>query len=370
MLDPALANNSNIDYIDSQSGKTAYVNTWNLSIQRELPFKILLDAAYVGQHGVNLVGSLSNINQVPGQYLSLGSLLTADISDPAAAAAGILPPYPGFTGSVAQALRPYPQFSNITHYQEPTASNRYNSFQLKVQKRFSDGLSFLVSYTAAKNITNAESNSGFSSGSPRPPDTDQRQLEWAVAANDIPQNLVASFVYELPVGPGKRFVNKKGVIGQIVGGWQVAGIARYSSGVPLQIRGGASLPIFGGDQRPNLVPGVDIRTDVSRSQFDPAKDVWININAFTAPSPYTIGNVGPRMSNVRGFPGYNEDLSIFKFFTITEHQQVEFRAEFYNTFNRVNFGDVGTDINSTSTFGVVSGVADPRHIQFMLKYRF
>jgi hypothetical protein len=369
-LDPTLANNSNIDYIDSNSGKTAYVNSWNLSLQRELPGKILLDAAYVGQHGVNLVGSLSNLNQVPAKYLSLGSLLTADISDPAAAAAGIQSPYPGFTGSVAQALRPFPQFANITHYQEPTASNRYHSFQMKLQKRFSEGLSFLVSYTASKNITNAESNSGFSSGSPRPPDTGQRQLEWAVATNDIPQNLVTSFVYELPVGPGKRFINKSGAVGKAIGGWQIAGIARYYSGTPLRIRGGASLPLFGGSQRPNRVPGVDIRTDVSRSDFDPATDLYLNIKAFAKPAPFTIGNVGPRLPDVRGFPGYNEDFTIFKFIPFTESMKLEFRAEMYNVFNRVNFSGIGSNINSTSSFGTVSSVADPRHIQFMLKFHF
>jgi len=369
-LDPTLANNSSADYIDSQSGKTAYVNSWNLSLQRELPGKILLDAAYVGQHGVNLVGSLSNLNQVPSHYLSLGPLLTADITDPAAAAAGIFAPYAGFTGSVAQALRPYPQFSNIGIYAEPTASNRYHSFQLKVQKRFSDGLSFLVSYTASKNITNAESNSGFSYTSPRPPDTEQRHLEWAVATNDIPQNLVTSFVYELPVGPGKRFVNKGGAVGKILGGWQIAGIARYYSGTPLRIRGGAPLPLFGGSQRPNRVPGVDIRTAVSRSNFDPAKDVWLNVDAFEKPAAYTIGNVGPRLPNVRGFPGYNEDFTIFKFIPFTEQMKLEFRAEMYNVFNRVNFGGIGQNINNTSSFGTVSGVADPRHIQFMLKFHF
>jgi hypothetical protein len=369
-FDPTLVNNGSIDYIDSDSGKTAYVNSWNLSLQRELPEKILVDAAYVGQHGVNLVGSLSNINQVPAGYLSLGSLLTSDISDPAAAAAGILPPYGGFAGSVAQALRPFPQYSNIGHFQEPTAANRYHSFQLKVQKRFSQGLSFLVSYTASKNITNAESNSGFSYTSPRPPDTEKRQLEWAVATNDIPQNLVASFVYELPFGPSKRFVNKSGAVGKVVGGWQIAGIARYFSGRPLGIRGGASLPLFGGANRPNRVPGVDIRTGVSRSDFDPATDLWLNINAFEKPAPYTIGNLGPRLSNVRGFPTYNEDFTIFKFIPITEHHRLEFRAEMYNVFNRLNFSGIRTNINSTSSFGKVTGVADPRHIQIMLKYHF
>jgi hypothetical protein len=165
-------------------------------------------------------------------------------------------------------------------------------------------------------------------------------------------------------------VNKGGAVGKILGGWQIAGIARYYSGTPLRIRGGASLPLFGGSQRPNLVPGVDIRTGVSRSDFDPAKDLWLNIGAFEAPAPYTIGNVGPRLSNVRGFPGYNEDFTIFKFIPFTERMKLEFRAEMYNVFNRVNFSGIGSNINNTSTFGTVSSAADPRHIQMMLKFHF
>jgi len=130
------------------------------------------------------------------------------------------------------------------------------------------------------------------------------------------------------------------------------------------------LPLFGGSQRPNSVPGVDSPTAVSRSNFDPAKHAWLNVDAFAKPAAYTIGNVGPRLPNVRGFPGYNEDFTIFKFIPFTEQMKLEFRAEMYNVFNRVNFGGIGQNINNTSSFGTVSGVADPRHIQFMLKFHF
>jgi hypothetical protein len=370
-LDPTLSNNGSVDFLNPDSGKTAYVNSWTLSVQRELPGKILVDAAYVGQHGVNLVGGLENINQVSARYLSLGSLLTADISDPAAATAGILPPYPGFSGSVAQALRPFPQFVDVIHWQEPTAASRYHSFQLKVQKRFSEGLSFLVSYTAGKNITNAGSSFGFSNAHGRPPDTEKRHLEWAVADNDIPQNLVTSFVYELPLGPSKRFVSKGGAVGKIVGGWQSAGITRYFKGTPIQIGGGQPLPLFGGANRPNRVPGVDIRTGIGAGNFDPEKDLWLNINAFEAGAPFTFGNLGPRLPNVRGFPSFNEDFTIFKFIPFTEHHRLEFRAEFYNVFNRVNFTSVASDISDPGSFGKAFGTStDPRHVQIMLKYHF
>jgi hypothetical protein len=369
-VDPTLSNDSFVDFLNPDSGKTAYVNSWTLSLQRELPRGILVDAAYVGQHGVNLVGGLENINQVSARHLSLGSLLEADITDPAAAAAGILPPYVGFSGSVAQALRPFPQYIAVAQWQEPTAASRYHSFQLKLQKRFSEGSSFLISYAAAKNITNAASSSGFSFDHGRPPDTEKRQLEWAVAEHDIPQYLVASFVYELPFGPGKRFANKAGAAGKVIGGWQIAGIAQYFKGRPIAIAGGQPLLLFGGSNRPNRVPGVDIRTGVSAGSFDPERDLWLNINAFEAGDPFTFGNLGPRLPNTRGFPTFNEDFTIFKFIPFTEHHQLEFRAEFYNVFNRVKFTSIDSDISDPTSFGKVLGTSNPRQIQMMLKYRF
>jgi hypothetical protein len=369
-LDPSLQNGSLVDYVNSDSGKTARVYSWVFNVQRELPGDILFDVAYVGQRGINLAAGLETLNQVPARHLSLGPLLNADVSSPAAIAAGIKVPFPGFTGSVAQALRPYPQYLNIVDWQEPTGSSMYHSMQLKLQKRFSKGLSFLVSYTASKTLSNAGTNS-FSSGIARPPLTEERGLEWAVAGNDIPQNLVASFVYELPFGPGKPFADKGGAVGKIVGGWQVAGIARYFSGTPIGIRGGPSLPIFGGPNRPNAVPGASVRSSVSASDFDPETDRYLNYEAFSAPAPFTRGNIGPREASTRTFASLNEDLSIFKRVPIREQIAVEFRAEFYNAFNRVVFGGPSTNWNAPASFGRVGSTAiDPRRLQFMLKVHF
>lgn len=369
-LDPSLQNGSSADYVNSDSGKTARVYSWVFNVQRELPGDILLDVAYVGQRGINLAAGLETINQVPGSYLSLGALLNADLSSPAAVAAGIQVPFSGFTGSVAQALRPYPQYLDIVDWQEPTGSSMYHGLQMKLQKRFSKGLSFLVSYTASKTLSNAGTNS-FSSGIARPPLTEERGLEWAVAGNDIPQNLVASFVYELPFGPGKPFADKGGAVGKIVGGWQVAGIARYFSGTPIGIRGGPSLPIFGGPNRPNAVPGASVRTSVSTGDFDPETDRYLNFDAFSAPAPFSRGNIGPRLASTRTFASLNEDLSIFKRVPIREQIAVEFRTEFYNAFNRVVFGGPSTNWNSPDSFGRIGSTAtDPRRVQFMLKVHF
>ena len=367
-LDPTLQNGFGADYVNSDSGKTARTYTWVFDLQRELPGGILLDAAYVGQRGINMPAGLETINQVPGKYLSLGSLLDADVTSPAAVAAGIKVPFPGFTGSVAQALRPFPQYLDIVHWQEPTGMNMYHGLQMKIQKRFSKGLSFLVSYTASKTLSNASGGNAFSSGMSRPPLTEERGLEWAVAGNDVPQNLVASFVYELPFGPGKPFAQKGGAVGKIVGGWQVSGITRYYSGTPIGVAGGPSLPLFGGPNRPNAVPGAEIKRDLS--DFDPTTDLYLNYNAFSAPAPFTRGNLAPRLPSTRRFATYNEDLSIFKRVPIHEQIVLEFRTEFYNAFNRVVFGAPSANWNSPAAFGRVSSAGAPRRIQFMLKLNF
>ena len=246
----------------------------------------------------------------------------------------------------------------------------YHSFQLKIQKRFSRGLSFLISYTAAKTLTNA-GGTPFSNGKGRPPFTEQRGLEWAIGPADVPQNLISSAVYELPFGPGKPFANTGGAAGKIIGGWQIAAITRYYSGTPIGIGGGDSLPLFGGSNRPNQVSGVPIRTGVSPGDFDPATDKYLNINAFSQPAPFTRGQMGPRQSEARGFTRLSEDFTLFKFIPFTETVRLEFRAEFYNLFNRVVFGGPSANINSPAAFGNVGGTAlDQRQIQMALKIHF
>ena len=149
-LDPGLQNGSSIDYLNSNAHKTGRAHSWNFSIQRELPGNVLLDVAYVGQHGTNLAAGLETINQVPMAHLGLGTLLSKDIAHADVVAAGYTAPYTGFTGTLAQSLRPFPQYQRVVHFQEPTGSSSYHGFQMKIQKRFSDGLSFLLSYTGSK----------------------------------------------------------------------------------------------------------------------------------------------------------------------------------------------------------------------------
>jgi hypothetical protein len=156
----------------------------------------------------------------------------------------------------------------------------------------------------------------------------------------------------------------------VVGGWQLNAILTYQSGTPLAVTGGPVLPLFGGDNRPNWVSS-NVRTPVSMSQFDPATDRYLNINAFSQPAPFTFGDAPPVLPDVRTPFSLNEDFSVFRSVYLREAVYVQFRAEFYNIFNRVVFSGPAADFNNPSTFGVIGSQANtPRVIQFAAKLIF
>ena len=373
-IDPTLANGGTIEYMNPGAGKPGYMSSWTFNLQRELPGLFLLDIGYIGQRGSNLPSGLENLNQVDFKYLALGNTLNADINSAAAVAAGIGLPYAGFTGSVSQALRPYPQFSDIRNLYEPIGWSTYHAMQMRLQKRYSSGVNFLAAYTLSKSLVSGGGYTGLgddAAGS-RPLDTANRKIEKRLAAFDTPQNLVLSWGYELPVGKGKRFLSGAGRAENLIaGGWQVNAIQRYVSGTPIGVGGGGVIPLSNGGNRPNAVLGVSPRTNVSRGAFDPARDRYLDISAFSQPAPFTLGNEPPVLPNVRTFALFNEDFSVLKDFRIYETHRVQFRAEFFDIFNRVVFGAPGANINAPATFGKIGGQANsPRNIQLGLKYLF
>jgi hypothetical protein len=367
-LDPTIANGSVPDYYNQASDHSPTLQSWTFDVQRELSPNTLLDVAYVGQHGYRLVGQLENLDQVPTKYLALGSVLNESVTSPDAVAAGITVPYPGFTGSVAQALRPFPQYLGINDDGEPTGKSSYQGLQTKVQRRLSNGLNFLVSYTLSKTICNT-GQQGYTTWATTAMDTYNRALEKTIGGLDQTHVLSISYVYQLPFGPGRKFATKGGPVGKLVGGWEVAGIQMYQSGTPISVGGGGPIPLFGGGNRPDRASG-PIRTSIS-GRFDPATDPYLNLSAFQQPPPYQFGTLGPYLPNVRGFPNYNESISLMKDMHITESTYIQFRCETFNTFNRVVFSNPASNINTPATFGVVSGQANgPRIIQFGLKVFF
>jgi len=238
---------------------------------------------------------------------------------------------------------------------------------LKVQKRTSNGLALLVSYTLSKTLTDT-GLSGFATNNPAPLDTANRRLEKALAPNDVTHNLVMSWVYEVPFGK-----NARGFVQKFAKGWLVGAVASYRSGIPIGITGGPDLLLFNGGNRPNRVPGASERVNYNRS-FDPAVDLYLNINAFSQPAPFSIGNVGRLEPSLRTFPYLDEDFSAIKRTyvpKISEAFNVEFKAEFFNLLNRTVFGGPSTNFNDPTSFGAIGYQANlPRSIQFSLRINF
>jgi hypothetical protein len=364
-ISPTVANNSTVNMIGRGDGRPPYFQNWSLGVQRELPMKMMVEVNYVGVKGTRLGTGLIRPNELNPSYLSLGSLLSSSITSSQAQAAGIPLPYAGFTGSVAQALRPYPQYLDITNNTNPNGNSTYHALQTKLEKRMSGGLTGIVGYAWSKTISDGDIQAG---GGPGGQTFYNRRLEKAVADIDVPQALSISFLYELPFGPGKRFLNYTGIAGKIIGGWEFTAIQQYFSSTPIDLTATNTLPLFNGALRPNVVSGVS--REASYSSFNPAVNRYINPAAFSVPAPFTFGNSARSFTDLRGPFNYNESCGALKRTRITERVTLEFRTEFFNIFNRVVLGAPPANI-SQANFGLISSQANtPRQGQMALKLVF
>ena len=402
--------NSGVILVPSNSGRPADIQTWNLDVQRQITSSMALSVAYVGTKGTHLPALNIIPNQVSPSFLSLGSELTmnatclANNGCPNAVAAGVKLPYPAFSGTVAQALRPFPQYGDFNQEDnsftpDRTGNSTYHAMQLQLNKRFVQGLSFLVSYTVSKNITDADSAgpgvSGFiGTNSFIGQNSYNRSAEKAVSQLDTPQALVASFFYELPTGHGKPYLNQGGALERVVGGWYVSGIASYKSGTPTTVYGpcgGTAGDVlfagchFTGIARVNVVPG---GTQTNKASFNPMTTPFWNPAAFTVPSAFTFGNEPRSLAAARTFGGRNEDFTLGKKTRlIGEKGAIDFRASFFNIFNRHIYSapsgfstPLGTPFTPSGSpgcsgpfacgFGAVTDASGPRTIQFGLKIEY
>ena len=174
--------------------------------------------------------------------------------------------------------------------------------------------------------------------------------------------------YELPFGHGKQML-QTGVLAHIVGGWSMAGILAHEGGGTLRISIPNNSPIFNGYLRPNRVSGVPIRIGEGQSDFQPLNglsgqrgDLFLNKDAFAIPGPFTLGNLGVFLPDVRSFGSHGEDLSISRRITIKERRRIELRGDFFNAFNRRNLSGPVTDL-SNANFGRITGQGAARIIQ-------
>ncbi len=375
-IDPAFNLGGHADQFHENGHIPSYSQRWSLNTQWSFARNWLLDVGYVGSKGSRLQTGVFNPNQIDSALLSLGDLLRTPIGDPAVVAAGFTRPYPSFEGTLAQGLRPFPQYSSVGYfgpvfpYNAPVGSSIYHSLQFKVEKRFSEGFFLLSSFTWSKHLTDSESQWGaFLARSGR--DHFNRAIDRGLAQGDIPLRSVSALVYELPFGRGKKFGGSvSGALNHFIGGWQVNSILEYTSGSPIAISASNDLPIFNFKNMPNVISGVNQAANFG-SKFDPgAGDRYLNIAAF-AEAGNAVGNSPYPLSEVRGFGIRKEHVGFMKTINITERILSEFRFEVFNLFNRTQFANPNGNVSDPVAFGTIGGqINSPRQGQFSLRFRF
>ncbi|MBM3792876.1 MAG: hypothetical protein FJW31_02185 [Acidobacteria bacterium] len=337
-----------------------YTQQWNFTLQHQPWNNWLLEAAWVGNRGVRLFADSRNINNISDADFAQGAALAAPIPNPFR---GILPassPIGGATITRFQSLLPFPQFTGVTGGYSFLNNSIYHALAIKAEKRFSQGFSFLLAYTASKLI-----DDGANSGQVRPGAAVTTTVQnWAnlraersKSSQDVPQRMVISALWELPVGK-----NGPALFKHVAGGWQLNAIQTIESGTPVSLA--ATVP--GSGNRPNVVAGQQARLD------SPTIDRWFNTSAFVIPAAYTYGDVARTLPDVHTDSVYNMDLSLFRNFTVREGMRLQLRAEAFNLTNTPTFGEPGRAVN-TANFGIVTATAfspKPREVQLALRLTF
>ena len=346
---------------------SGYAQQWNFTLQKTFGQNWSVEAGYLGSKLTRLGVPDVNLNQLTVEQLGLGSQLTQQVTNPYV---GQIPPNTSLgTPTIAkgQLLRPYPRFTTVTLYRNNTGHSTYHSYQSRIEKRFSEGLTFTAAYTFSRLIDDA--GAVFDSAVLTGPvanfqaaDSFNKRLEKDVSTGNVPHIVSAGFVWELPFGR-TRARTLHGWRDALAGGWQLAGIARAQSGSPVAITQGTNLNAFAGFgiQRPNRL------TDPNLPSGDGTTARWFNTAAFSQAPQFTIGNSS--RNPVVG-PGYRTlDLMAGKTFAITERLRTEFRAEAFNVTNTPPLANPNGSFG-TAAFGTITTALDPRVFEFVVKLHF
>jgi len=348
-----------------------YVQQWNFTVSHQFKGNWMAEIGYAGLKGTHLPGIGRSLDELSSQYYSMGSaLLNPTTLD-------------GIPMTLGQSLRPYPFYSNVSDAAEFYAHSNYNSLQAKLVKRFGSGGTLLANYTWSKNLANTDTLNGFLEAKPSPQSStsgegtiqDYNNLngEYSLVSYNVNQRAVVSYVLDLPFGKGQRFANGLArPVDLLVSGWSVSGITTFQSGFPLFIteaQSNALTQFFGGGTlRPNVVPGCVKK--ISRSAISRLNE-WFNTSCFTFPGNYAFGDE-PRVDpNLTSEGVNNYDFAAMKSTNLWgERANVQFRAEFFNIFNRVQFAPPVTQQGSSNFGEILSQVNQPREIQLSLRVNF
>jgi hypothetical protein len=358
-----------------------YVQQWNFGIEHPLLHNGVLKVAYAGAKGTHLYlqggGTFSyyNINQLPDQYDSMGAALLNTVSNPLY---GKVPASAGTLGAPTIAegflLKPFPQFQQVQVVAPTKGFSDYNALQSSYQYRMPGQGELLISYTWSKILSNTDSIINFLDPAPTGAvqDFDNLKAEKSLSSYDVPQNLVISYSSPLPFGSQERYFNNlHGFTGGLISGWRASGITTFQAGTPLAFNSIAPndlSQLFGaGTIRPNVVQGCHLPvggSGVSRL------NQWFNPSCFTSPGPFSFGDEPRTDGRVRTQGMDNWDFSLDKVTSLTERVKLEFDAQAFNIFNRVQFGAPVTSVGSPLLGVVSSQVNQPRTLQFAGRVSF
>ncbi len=324
--------------------KNGYSQFYSFGLQQDLGYGIVLDIHYWGNKGTHLLNSY-NINQLPDQYLAMGTALNQQVANPfyGVITTGTLA---AATISRQQSLVPFPQYQGISQVYAPYAGASYNALTVQVDKRISSTFTLLANYTWSKALDDDRT----------PLDTYNPHAEKSYSSFQIPNQAKISFVYSLPYGQERRFGKGQPVIlTAIFGDWDVSTIVNLQSGLPVSV------------SRPAVkVPGRSARLD------HPTIARWFDTSLFSAAPAFTFGNVGPYLRDVQTQPIHNLDAVLSKNFPLLPERRLiaTLRAEAYNLTNSTQFGFPNNNVTSSSFGQVTSTLNSPRDLQFALKLRF
>ncbi|MBM3724524.1 MAG: TonB-dependent receptor [Acidobacteria bacterium] len=343
-----------------------YQAQWSFDVQRQLPWKAVVEVGYAGTAGIALPAP-AQFNQLPNEHQSLGTALNAVVPNPFLGL--ITDPTSTLsrpTVQRGQLLRPHPQFTSTAASQTPTGHSTYHALQLRAERRFSEGLAVLFAYTKSKLIDNVGDFGGFLGPSGGYSNTYCFSCERSLSFYDIPDVLRLSFRYDLPFGVGRPKLNR-GVLARVAGGWSLGSFFTWDNGTPVQVGGPNDSNSFGGGQRPDAT-GVKARLS-SRTLQDGA--LYFDPAAFRRAPQFTFGTASRLLPDVRVPGTKNWDLLIEKRIAINERFGFDFRTELFNAFNNVIFAGPNAAVTSAD-FGRIrlSQVNVPRQIQFGLRFYY
>ncbi|MCB1019758.1 MAG: TonB-dependent receptor [Acidobacteria bacterium] len=322
-------------FID-KNRQLGYSQMWNLSIQHTLGASTIFEASYLGNVGHKLPGPSIAVNQVDPSLWRSGNM---------------------------QALRPFPQFNAVTSVAPMWGNSSYHGLNLKLEKRFSHGLNFLANYTYAKFIDDTYSGQEAGESDLAMQNLYDRAAEKALSGNDVRNRLVWSSVYEIPLGKGRAMLNQ-GPLAMILGGWNFGTIVTLQQGSPMGLTtqtNGLGSAFTPGPQRVNVL------RDPALPSGEQTVERFFDTDAVAAPGTLVFGNSSRALLTGPGI--INFDVSMLKNHSWGERYNVQFRFEAFNFFNRANFNEPGRALGAP-TFGVISSAADPRSLQFGLKFAF